>query len=122
MEQTSGNWNWHPDFDLGDRPSIPILIHDIDSDGDADILWGVAHGYGLFWLEQSEKGNNRMWEKHSIDDSWSQAHYLILADLDGQGHLELVTGKRYRAHNGKDPGGNDSLCVYYYQFNTTLVN
>jgi len=30
------------------------------------------------------------------------------------GRADLVTGKRYHAHNGHDPGGNDARCVYYY--------
>ncbi len=41
---------------------------------------------------------------------------MLLADLNNDGADELVTGKRYRAHNGNDPGGNDPLCVYYYSF------
>mgnify|MGYP006309089333 CR=1 FL=1 len=40
----------------------------------------------------------------------------MLADLDGDGSDDLVTGKRYHAHNGHDPGGNDPVCVYYYTF------
>jgi hypothetical protein len=120
LEQTVESWLWHPEFDLGDRPSIPILVHDMDSDGDADIVWGAAHGYGVFWLEQKNLNDERSWHKHVIDDSWSQVHYLLLADLNNDGTQELITGKRYRAHNGKDPGGNDPLCVYYYQFDAKL--
>ncbi len=116
LEQTKTDWQWHNEFDLGDRPSIPILVFDVDDDGDADIIWGAAHGYGVFWLEQSGTLENREWTRHTIDDSWSQAHYLLLVDLDGDNREELVTGKRFRAHNGKDPGSTDHLCIYYYQF------
>jgi hypothetical protein len=42
-----------------------------------------------------------------------------LADLDNDGTKEVVTGKRYRAHNGKDPGENDPRCIYYYSFDST---
>ena len=38
-------------------------------------------------------------------------------DIDQDGENELVTGKRYRAHNGKDPGGNDDLGLYYFKWN-----
>jgi len=108
-------WRWHAEFDLG-HASIPILAHDVDSDGDADIIWGMGHNYGLYWLEQSTSGGSRLWQKHLIDDSWSQPHFLILADLDDDGSEELITGKRVHAHNGNDPGGNDPPCVYYYKF------
>lgn len=117
LEQTAdGGWTWRPEFELG-YASIPILIADVDADGDADLLWGLAHDYGVFWLEQKRDARgNRTWEKFLIDKSWSQPHYLLLADLDNDGRDELVTGKRYHAHNGHDPGGNEPLCVYYYDF------
>ncbi len=52
-----------------------------------------------------------------IDESFSQPHCLHLADLDGDGRPELITGKRVRAHNGKDPGGTEPplLCYYTWQ-------
>jgi HEAT repeat protein len=108
-------WRWHAEFDLG-HASIPILVHDVDADGDADIIWGMGHNYGIYWLEQDTSDGNRSWRKHLIDDSWSQPHFLLLADLDNDGSDELVTGKRFHAHNGNDPGGNDPKCVYFYKF------
>jgi HEAT repeat protein len=118
LEQTKDAgepWRWHAEFDLG-HASIPILAHDIDADGDADIIWGMGHNYGIYWLEQSTSGGSRSWQKHLIDDSWSQPHFLLFADLDNDGTDELLTGKRFHAHNGNDPGGNDPTCVYYYKF------
>ncbi|HUT47072.1 MAG TPA: HEAT repeat domain-containing protein, partial [Sedimentisphaerales bacterium] len=108
-------WRWHAEFDLG-HASIPILAHDVDADGDADIIWGMGHNYGLYWLEQGTSSGSRSWQKHLIDESWSQPHFLILADLDNDGTDELITGKRFHAHNGNDPGGNDPTCLYYYKF------
>ena len=115
VEQTAGGWQWHPEFDLGSA-SIPVLVHDVDGDGDSDIIYGFGHNYGLFWLEQMKNGGQRAWTKHLIDDSWSQPHFMLLADLDKDGKDELLTGKRYYAHNGNDPGENDPRCVYYYDF------
>jgi hypothetical protein len=115
VEQTGDGWQWHPEFDLGSA-SIPVLVHDVDGDGDSDIIYGFGHNYGLFWLEQTKKGDQRAWEKHLIDDSWSQPHFMLLADLNNDGKDELITGKRYYAHNGSDPGENDPRCVYYYRF------
>ena len=118
LEQTKDAgepWQWHGEFDLG-HASIPLLAHDVDADGDADIIWGMGHNYGLYWLEQGASGPSRSWQKHLIDESWSQPHFLILADLDNDGTDELITGKRFHAHNGNDPGGNDPTCVYYYKF------
>ncbi len=121
LEQTATGWQWHPEFDLG-HASIPILVHDVDGDGDSDIVWGFGHDYGLFWLEQQNANGQRTWEKHLIDKSWSQPHFMVMADLDNDGKAELVTGKRYYAHNGNDPGENDPECVYCYKFDASTKN
>ncbi len=114
--RSDGTWLWHPEFELG-TASVSILVHDVDGDGDADLIWGLGHGYGIYWLEQGrDSKGQRIWNKHLIDKDWSQAHFFLLADLDNDGQKEVVTGKRYRAHNGRDPGENDPLCIYYYRF------
>jgi hypothetical protein len=72
----------------------------------------MAHNYGIFWLEHTADG---AWKQHMIDDSWSQAHAVTLVDFRGRGNLGLLTGKRYMAHNGHDPGEREPLGVYWYE-------
>jgi len=79
------------------------------------LIYGHGHDYGLYWVEQTTENGKRAWKRHLIDDSFSQAHALKLADVDGDGEPELLTGKRYRGHNGHDPGGYDPLVIYYYK-------
>ena len=38
-----------------------------------------------------------------------------MVDIDGDGQMELLAGKRYRGHSGHDPGSYDPLVVYYYK-------
>jgi hypothetical protein len=106
-----GVWKWHPDFDLGDTGFI--YVYDVNGDGRNDIVTSMAHNYGIFWLEQGADGH---WTKHIIDESWSQAHALTLVDLNGDGQPDLLTGKRYMAHNGHDPGEREPLGIYWYEF------
>lgn len=113
------NWIWHPEWKLP-AASIPILVHDVDEDGDSDIIYGLGHNYGLYWLEQTgNEGGRLTWQEHLIDDTWSQPHFMLLTDLNNDGKAELVTGKRYYAHNGHDPGADHPICVYYYAFNVS---
>ena len=111
-----GEWKFHDDWSLGGA-GISIIVHDFDTDGLADVFWGMGHDYGLFWLKQGrDDAGNRTWTRNLVDDSWSQAHGLVLVDLDRDGTPEVVTGKRRHAHNGKDPGGEDELLVCSYRF------
>ncbi|NOY82973.1 MAG: VCBS repeat-containing protein [Kiritimatiellaeota bacterium] len=111
-----GTWTFHPEFDLGSA-SVPILVADVNGDGLNDLIVGQAHGYGLDWWEQQVECNGtRRWIRHPIDPYCSQYHDLRWLDADGDGQAELITGKRYRAHCGRDPGGADPVGVYCFKW------
>ena len=113
----SGLWDFTEEFDLGPGTSVPILVHDVNKDGVADLIYGAGHDYGLFWMEQKVgAGGQRTWQKHVIDGAWSQYHDMQLVDIDNDGELELLTGKRWMAHNGNDPGDSREVFICYYKF------
>ncbi|MFV0445171.1 MAG: FG-GAP repeat domain-containing protein [Planctomycetaceae bacterium] len=110
-------WVWHPDWeDL--HAACPCQIRDLDGDGKTDLIWGKGHNYGTYvWWGRGPDANGKLqFESQTIDESFSQPHAIEFIDLDGDGQDEIVTGKRYRAHNGKDPGGKDKLIILYYTF------
>lgn len=110
-----GEWVFHPMDGFKDL-SIPIIVTDLNGDGKNDLILGNGHDYGLFWMEQIEREGRIDFIKHDIDPYHSQYHTLEWVDLDGDGQNELITGKRYRAHNGKDPGGKDEVGLYYFKW------
>lgn len=110
-------WKLHADFDLG-TASIPVIVADVDQDGLNDLIVGQGHNYGLDWYQQKREGNTITFIKHAIDPYNSQYHTMEWLDLDNDGVNELVTGHRYRAHNGNDPGDNNSPALYYFKWNS----
>lgn len=116
-EAAAGEWKVHRDFNLPDA-SCPIVVTDVDGDGRNDMIWGRGHNYGLHWYQQLEPAadGKTQWKQHLIDKSWSQAHAIAYADLDGDGRSEIITGKRVRAHSGGDPGAGERPAIYFYRY------
>ena len=113
--ERTGEWAFHPDFQLG-TASVEIIGHDFDGDGDTDIAWGMGHEFGLYWMKQSvDSAGKRTWTKEDIDTTFSQVHTLHLADFDGDGEKEFVTGKRIYAH-ASEPGATAEPCLFIYKF------
>ncbi|MEM1443577.1 MAG: VCBS repeat-containing protein, partial [Verrucomicrobiota bacterium] len=115
----SGPWKYHPDFVLP-HASCPIIVTDLNGDGRNDLIWADGHNYGLYWEEQMEPqaDGTIVWRQHLIDKKFSQAHTMTMGDIDNDGADELITGKRYFAHSGKDPGAHDEITLQYYDWNS----
>lgn len=105
------SWTMHSDWESAGHWGR-IFTHDVNGDKRIDIVTSMAHDYGVMWLEQTADGK---FVKRVIDDSWSQAHAMALVDLNADGRMDLVTGKRFMAHNGRDPGEKEPLGVYWYE-------
>ena len=113
----SGPWKRHHDFDLP-HASCPILVVDLNGDGRNDLIWGDGHSYGLYWHEQlaPQPDGTTAWRQHLIDKKFSQAHALAWDDIDRDGQPELITGKRYYAHSGRDAGADDDITLQSYHW------
>ncbi|MBD3267640.1 DUF1080 domain-containing protein, partial [bacterium] len=110
QDAAQGEWLFHP-YPALPTTNVPLQVEDFNNDGRADILYGSAHGFGLGWMQQTDSG----WQLHSIDDTISQLQSAKLADMDGDGTKDIVTGKRYLAGNGFDPGFAEPLALFWYQ-------
>jgi hypothetical protein len=89
-----------------------MYVYDFDGDGDNDVVGSSAHQRGIWWYEQLPENE---WKQHLVDDSIAQTHALILADMNGDGLPDLVTGKRFYAHNGRDPGEDEPPEIAWYE-------
>lgn len=119
VDRRKGEWIWRPEFSLG-QSSIPVIVADVDEDGDADLVWAMGHDYGVYWMEQTKENGQRAWKKHLVDDTWSVGHSPLWVDLDNNGKKEFVNGKRYRAHELRDPGATDPQVMYRYEFDKAV--
>jgi len=103
-------WKKHPFVFSTDRGGAQILITDVNGDGKNDVVTAKnAHGWGLSWFEQQRDAagattfvEHRMMgtrdEEKQFGVAFSQPHALTLADLDGDGLPDVITGKRRWAH------------------------
>lgn len=107
-------WTFHP-ADLGLACS-QMYAYDFDKDGDQDVLSASAHAYGVWWHEQvvGEEGQIAF-QRHLIDTSFSQTHGVAFLDLNGDNEPDFVTGKRFYAHQGRDPGGKEPAVIYWFE-------
>lgn len=111
----NSNWQFHK-ADFG-ADCANMFMLDADKDGDGDIISSSAHDYGIWWYEQQQNDSgNPEWIKHTISKLFSESHALALEDINGDGYPDLVTGKRYYAHNGGDPGGHEPAVLYWYEY------
>lgn len=109
------DWEFH-EANLGE-PAAQMYAHDFDGDGDQDVVSSSAHALGIWWHEQvTDEQGNAEWKTHLISDAFTQSHGLVLTDMNSDGHPDLVTGKRYFAHMGKDPGEYEPAVLYWYEF------
>jgi len=112
-DRTQADWPFHP-ADLGEDCS-DMIVFDVDNDGDQDVVTSSAHRYGIWWHEQQAGTPHPTFVRHEISKNISQTHALQLVDMNGDGIQDLVTGKRYFAHNGNDPGSGEAAVLIWLE-------
>ncbi|MEZ6018096.1 MAG: VCBS repeat-containing protein, partial [Planctomycetota bacterium] len=103
-----------------------MLVHDVDGDGDEDVVSSLmAHRYGLSWFENTGEDGPQRFREHLLmatPDSpllggfaVSELHALALADVDGDGVLDFVTGKRFMSHSYNEAGSRDPAWLLWFR-------
>jgi hypothetical protein len=107
------NWVFHP-ADLGEDCSQIYALGREKGDGQKILVSASAHRYGIWWHEPTKIDS--VWIHHLIFSGVSQTHGMAMADINRDGYPDLVTGKRYFAHNGEDPGAYEPAALYWFEF------
>jgi FG-GAP-like repeat/FG-GAP repeat len=108
-------WTFHPGRTSDACADMYAL--DIDGDGKPDLLSSSAHGQGIWWHKQTVKdGKSTFTTRPLFPDLVSQTHAMVMADINGDGLKDFVTGKRFWAHGPKgdiNPGAPAK--VYWFE-------
>jgi hypothetical protein len=109
------DWKFHP-AGLGEA-SAQMYAYDFDGDGLMDVLSSSAHELGVWWHQQlKDQNGNVSWKTHLIDSTYTQTHGVAFVDINSNGLPDFITGKRFFAHMGSDPGEFDTPYLYWYEF------
>jgi|688.fasta_scaffold00104_73 hypothetical protein len=123
-----------------DRTQIPWPFHavafsgpggaqmyavDLDGDDKNEVITSLAaHGFGLAYYKRvDDKGDqfkryDIMTERVETSPTGlavSQLHAIDIADINKDGVPDIITGKRWWAHNGGDAGENDPALLIWFE-------
>jgi len=118
-------WTFHA-FPFAPGPgAAQMYAYDFNGDGLNDVLTCLdPHKYGLAWYEQYREGGEIKFKQHLIMNKepkdnkygvkFSQPHAIELVDMDRDGVLDVLVGKRFWAHGPKGDVEPDAPAVLYW--------
>lgn len=126
---SAAEWKFHK-ADFARAGGAEMYAYDVDGDGDSDVITSLAaHEFGLAWYEQVRDGDKILFKPHLIMGSkpeenryglvFSELHSVNLADIDGDGLKDIVTGKTYWSHHKQSPQWDAGAVVYWFKLART---
>jgi hypothetical protein len=103
-----------------------MYAYDVDGDADSDVITSLAaHDFGVAWFEQTKTDGKIAFKQHLIMGSkpsqnrygvvFSEPHSVNLADIDGDGLKDIVTGKTYWSHHDQSPLWDAGAVTYWFK-------
>ena len=103
-----GPWTEHV-FAVEWHPDAAVFTGDINGDGRLDVVLTRSEGeFKISWFEAPPDPRRPNWTEHGIDPSLDFAHGLAVADIDGDGDLDVVTAEMHQSKR-------DRVLVYLNQ-------
>jgi hypothetical protein len=123
-------WEFHQGaFGRNGNAGADMGIYDVNGDKLPDVVTSLAaHGFGLAWYEQKRDSAGQIsFVEHLImgdfatrnpgDVTFTELHALTMADVDGDGVKDIITGKRAWAHldSYSDPDAQGAPVLYWFK-------
>jgi hypothetical protein len=119
-------WKLHKAAFTNAYGGAEMHVYDVDGDGDNDVITSLAaHDFGLAWYEQDQVDGEIVFRQHLMMGDrpeqnrygvvFSEPHSVNLADIDGDGLLDIVTGKTYYSHHKQSPMWDAGAVVYWFR-------
>jgi len=108
-------WKFHP-ANLGEA-CADMYAYDLNGDGKADILCSSAHRFGIWAFDQrggADKSPTFL-RRNLFVELVSETHAMVLADINGDGLPDFVTGKRWWSHGRAEPGADWPAMLYWFE-------
>jgi putative membrane-bound dehydrogenase-like protein len=115
-------------FAFGDKyGGAQMHVMDVDGDGLPDVITSLAaHHFGLSWFQQTRVGRALSFVEHRfMDDTpekgvdgvcFGEVHAVDIADINNDGLLDIVTGKRWWSHGAVgDPQPGSKPEVWWFE-------
>lgn len=107
-------WKFHP-ARLGEA-CADMYAFDIDGDGKNDILSTSAHKFGIWWHQQKPgKEHPEFVTQVMFKELVSETHACVMADINGDGLKDFITGKRWWSHGRAEPGADGPAIIYWFE-------
>jgi putative membrane-bound dehydrogenase-like protein len=124
-------WEFHP-FAFADRGGAQMFAADFDGDGVNEVVTSLnGHGYGLSMFDPIDSSCDRFTKIDIMTDqpnaasaglATSQLHALALTDINADGRPDILTGKRFWAHQGNDPGAHEAVDLFWVEYKSLASN